>query len=142
MMKLVLLSGGVDSSTALALAKATDPDILAITFTYNQQHEQMELLAAQKVSEYYQVRHKIMDLSSIFSDSQSALSLNNDIPIAEGAYGESNELNTEVEFRNGVFLAILASLAKQYRADEIYFGAHQDESEQFILTVRLNLFKQ
>lgn len=66
MMKLVLLSGGVDSSTALALAKATDPDILAITFTYNQQHEQMELLAAQKVSEYYQVSHKIMDLSSIF----------------------------------------------------------------------------
>lgn len=128
MMKLVLLSGGVDSSTALALAKATDTDILAITFTYNQQHEQMELLAAQKVSEYYQVNHKIMDLSSIFSDSQSALSLNNDIPIAEGAYGESNELNTEVEFRNGVFLAILASLAKQYRADEIYFGAHQDES--------------
>src|SRR5699024_3538983 len=56
MMKLVLLSGGVDSSTALALAKATDTDILAITFTYNQQHEQMELLAAQKVSEYYQDR--------------------------------------------------------------------------------------
>lgn len=127
-MKLVLLSGGVDSTTALALAKATDADILAITFTYNQQHEQMEVLAAQKVSEYYQVRHKIMDLSSIFLDSHSALNLNNDIPINDGAYGELNELNTEVEFRNGVFLAILASLAKQFRADEIYFGAHQDES--------------
>lgn len=127
-MKLVLLSGGVDSSTCLAMAKASDQDILAVTFTYNQQHEHMELEAAKQIVAHYQVAHKIIDLSSIFQDSQSALSMNNSIEISEGDYASQDTPNTEVEFRNGVFLAILASLAKQHGASEIYFGAHQDDS--------------
>ena len=127
-MKLVLLSGGVDSTTALALAKTKDPDILAVTFSYNQQHERMEVEAAKKVAAYYHIAHKIIDLSQIFSDSQSALSSNNNIPISEGDYSEQEKPNTEVEFRNGVFLAILASIAHQHQATGIYFGAHQDDS--------------
>lgn len=45
-----------------------------------------------------------------------------------GAYKDQEDLNTEVEFRNGVFIAILTSLAMQYGADKIYYGAHQDEA--------------
>ena len=41
-MKLVLLSGGVDSSTALALALNQDSQVEAISFSYNQKHKELE----------------------------------------------------------------------------------------------------
>ena len=48
-MKLVLLSGGVDSSTALALALSQNPQVEAISFSYNQKHKELELEAAEKL---------------------------------------------------------------------------------------------
>ena len=101
-MKLVLLSGGVDSSTALALALSQDPQVEAISFSYNQKHKELELEAARKIAAYYKV--------------------------STGDYATQTEANTEVEFRNGIFISILAGIAMQKGASEIYFGAHLDDS--------------
>lgn len=127
-MKLILFSGGVDSTTALAQVKKDYSEVMAVSFTYGQLHQTMELQAAKKIASYYNVLHRVIDLSSIFSASQSALSTTNSFEITKGDYKDQKEPNTEVEFRNGVFLSILASLAKQYGAQEIYFGAHLDDS--------------
>lgn len=127
-MKMVLLSGGVDSSTALALALKKDPNVIAVSFTYNQSHEKMEMKAAQDIADYYQVKRLVIDLATIFKGSHSSLNRANHMAITEGDYAKQESPNTEVEFRNGVFIAILASLAKQYGADEVFFGAHQDDS--------------
>lgn len=126
-MKLVLFSGGVDSTTCLALAKKKDKDVLAISFDYGQRHKKAEIDAAKKIAEYYEVDQRIIDLKDIFKAGHSSLTdLKKDV--SKGDYSDQEDANTEVEFRNGVFIAILTSLAIQYGADEIYFGAHQDDS--------------
>lgn len=127
-MKCVLLSGGVDSSTALALALSRDSQVVAVSIAYNQQHAQAELAAAKAVAQHYGVDHRILDLAAIFADSRSALNAANDLVASQGDYADQEAPNTEVEFRNGVFIAILTSLAMQLGADALYFGAHLDDS--------------
>lgn len=126
-MKMVLFSGGVDSATCLAMAKEKDPNTMAVSIDYGQRHNREELLAAEKIAEYYKVPLRKMNLTSIFSQGKSSLT---DLKkhVSMGDYSQQEAINTEVEFRNGVFLSILTSLAMQYQADEVYFGAHQDDS--------------
>lgn len=127
-MKLVLLSGGVDSTTALALALTKDKQVEAISFAYNQKHKELELAAASKIAKHYQVPHQVIDVASIFAGSHSSLNAANHLAVSTGDYATQTAANTEVEFRNGVFIAILTSIAMQKGADEIYFGAHLDDS--------------
>lgn len=124
-MKLVLFSGGVDSTTCLALAKTLDRDVRCISFDYGQRHREAELKAAKNIAAYYDVPFEILDIKPIFAGGKSSLT-NENMEMSLGAYADQEDLNTEVEFRNGVFIAILTSIALQYGADEIYYGAHQD----------------
>lgn len=128
MKSLILFSGGVDSTTALALSLSRGEEVTAISIKYGQNHSEMELSAARKITDYYKVKHEFLDLTSIFKESHSSLSEANDLEIPKGDYSDHSNQTTEIEFRNGVFLAILASLAQQMGADKIYFGAHQDDS--------------
>ena len=58
----VLLSGGLDSVTCLALAQKQGYDILALSFSYGQRHNS-ELISAQKIAKKYKViEHQIIDL--------------------------------------------------------------------------------
>ncbi|CRH91602.1 7-cyano-7-deazaguanine synthase [Chlamydia trachomatis] len=126
-MKMVLFSGGVDSTTCLAMAKEKDEDVIAISFYYGQRHSEQELNAAKEVAKYYNVKQIFIDLKDVFKHGNSSL-IDLDLEVSEGDYAEQENANTEVEFRNGIFISVLASLAMQYKADEIYFGAHKDDS--------------
>ena len=61
----VLLSGGLDSTTLLAVAvrKYGFQNVVAVSVSYGQKHS-MELEQAKKIAKYYRVEHKIIDLSS------------------------------------------------------------------------------
>ena len=71
MKALVLFSGGVDSTTCLALAveKYGKENVLALSVSYGQKHSK-ELEAAQRIAEYYGVHLKRLDLSVIFEDTR------------------------------------------------------------------------
>jgi protein ExsB len=128
MKSLVLLSGGVDSSTCLAMALDNKEEVIAISIEYGQSHGKRELQAAKDIANYYKVDHRIIDLSNIFNASKSSLNKNNNLEVSKGEYAEQENINTEVEFRNGVFLSVMASLALQFDANKIYYGAHLDDS--------------
>lgn len=135
MKKVVLLSGGIDSSTCLAVAlQDCDPsDVLAVNVFYGQKHER-EMRSAQKIAQFYGVELLDIDLSMIFSKSNCSLLTrsNNDIP--EGDYASQQKENpgkpvsTYVPFRNGLMLSAVASIAVSVGASEIYYGAHADDS--------------
>jgi 7-cyano-7-deazaguanine synthase len=66
----ILLSGGLDSATTLAIAKSRGFECLAVSFSYNQRHS-IELRSAKKVARFFAVReHKTITIDSgVFSNS-------------------------------------------------------------------------
>lgn len=123
MKSLILFSGGTDSTTCLALAKSRGEEVVCVSLTYGQKHAEPELAAAETIAGHYGVPWHLLDVSNIFFASESSLT-RADRKIPEGPYQPNPD--TEVEFRNGVFLSVMASLALQFHADKIYYGAHED----------------
>ena len=135
MKALVLFSGGLDSTTALALAisKYGKENVVALSVSYGQKHIK-EIEASNKIAAYYDVEHIFLDLAKIFEYSNcSLLSQNSDIAIPEGEYAkqlqeQNGALSTYVPFRNGLFLSSAASIALSKNCDIIYYGAHADDA--------------
>src|SRR3990167_8199170 len=115
----VLLSGGLDTATCLALARKNDLACYAMSFDYGQKHRS-ELLAAQKIAKNFQVaRHEIIKLP-IGNLGGSALT---DDSIAVSNYtGEKSIPTTYVPARNTVFLAIALGWAEILEAESVFIG--------------------
>lgn len=133
---LVLLSGGIDSTTCLAIAVNTygADNVLALSVYYGQRHDK-EIMAADKVSEYYGVHHVTIDLSMAFSYSNSPLLSKSTKVIKHESYAEQlaklggqGTVDTYVPFRNGLFLAYATAVAVSVGAKEVYYGAHADDA--------------
>lgn len=130
----VLLSGGIDSTTCLGVAvnKYGKDNVLALSLTYGQKHEK-ELNCAKAVAEHYGVKFHSMDLSSVFVFSDCPL-LQGREDIEHGSYAEQIAKNGEgtvatyVPFRNGLMLSTAAAIAVSVDADVIYYGAHADDA--------------
>lgn len=133
---LVLSSGGVDSTTCLAMAVAEvgAENVLALSVYYGQKHDK-EIQAAKKVAEYYGVQRMELDLSVIFAGSNCSLlkQSTQDIPLEsyaqqiEETHGEK-PVSTYVPFRNGLFLSSAASIALSHGCSKIMYGAHADDA--------------
>ena len=132
---LVLASGGIDSTTAIALAidKYGKDNVIALSMSYGQKHNK-EILAAQEVAKYYGIDQLFLDLSKIFTYSNSSLLQQSNEEIPKGTYdsqinGEEEEIpSTYVPFRNGLFLSTAASIALSKDCGIIYYGAHADDA--------------
>ena len=133
---LVLSSGGVDSTTCLAMAvkEVGAENVLALSVYYGQKHDK-EIQAAKKVAEYYGVQRMELDLSVIFAGSNCSLlkQSTQDIPLESYAqqiaetHGEK-PVSTYVPFRNGLFLSSAASIALSHGCSKIMYGAHADDA--------------
>lgn len=134
MKALVLLSGGVDSSTCLAVAKEKFGDnVMALSMYYGQKHSK-ELESAKAVADHYQVELLTMDLAKIFAHSNCSLLKDSDEDIPQESYDQQikerngETVSTYVPFRNGLFLSTAASIALEYECDVIYYGPHADDA--------------
>ena len=89
MKALVLASGGVDSTTALAMAveKYGKENVFALSISYGQKHDR-EIEAAKRVAGYYGVEQRFLDLSLIFKDSGSSLLKSSETEIPKGSYAD------------------------------------------------------
>ena len=135
MKKVVLLSGGLDSTTCLAVAlQDCDPsEVLAVNMFYGQKHER-EMRSAREIARFYGVELEEIDLSMIFSKSDCSLLMRSNNAIPEGDYASQQKENpgkpvsTYVPFRNGLMLSAAASIAVSVGASYIYYGAHADDA--------------
>ena len=135
MKALVLFSGGVDSTTCLAIAvdKYGADEVLALSVGYGQKHSK-ELEAARAIAARYGVKHRELDLSVMFEGSDCSLLKGSSEDIPEESYSEQlkktngKPVSTYVPFRNGLFLASAASIALSQGCTEIYYGAHADDA--------------
>lgn len=136
---LVLTSGGVDSTTALALAieKNGKDHVIALSISYGQKHSK-EIEAAKAVAQHYGVEQLFLDLGLIFQYSNCSLLQQSTEEIPEESYAEQIEktggetpVSTYVPFRNGLFLSAAASIALSRDCEVIYYGAHADDAAGF-----------
>ena len=121
----VLLSGGLDSTTCMAIAHAAGEEIYPLTFHYGQKHR-LELEAAKKVAAYYGVadRHRIVDLAGLLSGS-SLLDPDRPIPVGRSEAEMARAIpSTYVPARNTVFLALALAQAEPLGAQNIYIGVN------------------
>ena len=120
----VLLSGGLDSTTVLAIAKSQDYDPYALSFLYGQRHA-IELESASRVAAAQGVRrHVIADIDlRVFGGS----SLTSDIavPKHDAADELSDEIpSTYVPARNTIFLSFALAYAETVGAQDIFIGVN------------------
>ncbi len=135
MKALVLFSGGLDSSTCLALAieKYGKENVLALSISYGQKHSK-EINAARAVAEYYGTELVSLDLAPIFEGSDCALLEGSNQAIPKGDYAnqlvssDGKPVSTYVPFRNGLFLSCAASVALSRGCGVIYYGVHSDDA--------------
>ena len=121
----ILLSGGVDSATAAAIARKEGYQLHALSFRYGQRHER-ELEAAKKVAAFLGVgSHRIIefDLRAIGG---SALTDQIEVPQGRSASEMTRGIPvTYVPARNTIFLSFALALAERIDAEDIFFGANQ-----------------
>lgn len=124
MKTVVLFSGGIDSTVALAMSLSIGRKCLALSFDYGQRHK-VELKAAADIARHYKVQHKIIKIDpTVFGDT----SLVSDVPMPKDR--STKEItsgaipNTYVPARNTLFLAYAAGQAEIFDADEIVIGAN------------------
>ncbi|MFT6287049.1 MAG: 7-cyano-7-deazaguanine synthase [Alcanivorax sp.] len=116
----ILVSGGLDSTTVLAMAQAQSYACYTLSFDYGQRHR-AELLAAERVSVALgDVEHKVVKLN-LDSIGGSALT---DIDIAVPEEETSGIPITYVPARNTVFLSIALGWAEVLGANDIFIGVN------------------
>lgn len=119
----VLLSGGLDSTTAMHWAHKHHELVCALAFDYASNHAQRELACARYQAEQLGVPCHVIDITSISKHLESAL-LSGAEAVPTEDYGEKNMKQTVVPFRNGIFLSIAAGIAESKGADAIVIAAH------------------
>ena len=116
---LVLFSGGLDSTTMLAMVKSNGYEITALTINYNQRHVS-EIDFSKKSLSQLQINKQIifdLDLSKIGG---SALTDNIPVPIDSN----DNIPTTYVPARNTIFLSLASSFAERLNISDIFIGAN------------------
>jgi 7-cyano-7-deazaguanine synthase len=119
----VLLSGGLDSTTVLAIARAEGFRPHALSFRYGQRHE-VELDAAGRVAAAYGATHTVADID-LRAFGGSALTADIDVPKgrSEGEMGEGIPV-TYVPARNTIFLSFALGRAETLGAADIFIGVN------------------
>ena len=118
---IVLLSGGLDSTTVLAIAKAHDFECYALSFDYGQK-QRSELESAKAIANQSKVvEHRIMKISLADIGGSALTDDKIDVP----KYSESDEIPvTYVPARNTIFLSFALAWAEVIDCQKIYIGVN------------------
>jgi len=130
----ILLSGGIDSSTVLAIAKAEGHEVYALSFDYHQRHD-IELHSARMVASSLGVKKHLIISFDLREIGGSALTANIDVP-KSGPQSKSGREKpvppegrmsipvTYVPARNTIFLSFALGWAEVLEAENIFIGAN------------------
>lgn len=118
----MVLSGGMDSTTLLYKLLDEGKEVRAISFNYGQRHSR-ELEKASATCEKLNIPHKVIDISFI-KEIVSNSALTGDISVPEGHYQDENMKLTVVPNRNMIMSAIAIGYAVNLDFDEVALGVH------------------
>lgn len=120
---LVLLSGGIDSTTLLWQLKSQDHDVLAMAVDYGQRHR-VELQAARRVARERLVPFQLVSLHGVFAGAKGSSQVDGDTEVPHGHYEAESMKKTVVPNRNMILLAVATSQALIHNLDAVAYAAH------------------
>lgn len=126
----VLLSGGLDSSTAIYLAKSQGYEIYAISFDYGQK-QKIEIECAEKIAKTVGAKEHIIVNTNMNAWGGSALTDCN-IEVPEGNENRKEVPVTYVPARNMIFLSFAASYAEVVGAQDIFIGVSEIDYSGYV----------
>ena len=116
----VILSGGLDSTTCAGVAAGTGSELVCLTFDYGQRHRR-ELGSAARVADFYGAEH----LTVAFDSRQwGGSALTADIELPKGREIDESIPVTYVPARNTIFLSVALAVAEARDADNVYMGVN------------------
>lgn len=122
---IILLSGGVDSTTSMAIAKAEGFEIYALSFDYGQKHG-VELESARRIAAKYEVKKHLIIRFDMREIGGSALT--SDMEVPKERLDNAAEINiipvTYVPARNTIFLSFALAWAETINSEDIFIGVN------------------
>jgi len=118
----VLLSGGIDSSTTLAIAHSEGYELFALSFDYAQRHR-VEIDAAKRIAERYSVKRHLIIKFDLRLMGGSALTDDIEVPKKRTSINEEIPV-TYVPARNTIFLSFALAWAETLNIADIFIGAN------------------
>jgi len=122
----ILLSGGLDSATTLAIAHSQGFECYALTFRYGQRH-QREIEAAKKIADLSgeTIEHRIIDIDLAAFGSSALTDSTIEVPKDRADLGNHNQIPpTYVPARNTIFLSYALAWAEVLRVFDIFIGVN------------------
>lgn len=123
---LVLVSGGMDSVTALYRANREHEVVAGLSFDYGSKHNHREIPFAKWHCDQLGIDHRTISLEFMDQLFQSDL-LKSGGEIPEGHYEQENMKQTVVPFRNGIMLSVAAGFAESIEANGLVIAAHSGD---------------
>lgn len=121
---IVLLSGGMDSTTLLYDVKKVYPGkTVALIFDYKSKHNAMERRHAKVTCSKLEIDYRVLFLGQILSHFNSALTQKN-MKIPQGHYSDQTMRKTVVPFRNGIMLSVAVGIAEDIGAKKLFIANH------------------
>lgn len=119
----VVMSGGMDSTTLLYYALHEGYKVDAVSFDYGQRHKK-ELDFAKSTCDKLNVSHRIVDLTNLNGLLQGSALTSPDIEVPEGHYAQENMRITVVPNRNAIMLSIATGYAVSQGSEVVMTGVH------------------
>ena len=128
MKRVVIFSGGIDSTTLLyqTIAEIGASNTFAISFNYGQRHKR-ELINAISICATEKVGHKVVDISDVQSLMKGSALTDEKVNVPHGHFEDEIMKDTVVPNRNMIFLSLATAYAISLEADEIGYGAHNGD---------------
>jgi 7-cyano-7-deazaguanine synthase len=121
---IVLSSGGLDSTTVMAIVKDKGYDIYSLSFDYGQRHV-FELQAARRVAGIYQAKDHLVVKTDLTAIGGSALTAEIDVPKRRKADKKSTDIPvTYVPARNTIFLAYALAWSEVLQTPDLFIGVN------------------
>jgi len=124
----VLLSGGIDSATTLAIARSEDYRCYALTFSYGQRHKR-EVEAAKKIAHSLgAIEHRIIDIDLASFGGSALTDSTTEVPKDRAELSDMSQIPpTYVPARNTIFLGYALAWAEVLGAFDIFIGVNQTD---------------
>lgn len=128
---ILLLSGGIDSTTLLAKLAHEEYEVTAISFNYGQKHLVELNYARLNAAKYMVKEHYIVELDQTLFASSALVNKNMHVTTYENEDLPKGEVNAYVPFRNLIFISNALSLAQSLQINQVHLAVNGDDRINF-----------